>query len=249
MSASGKPAWDALFEPKVPGFRKVPLNDLAAADAAITDRTAAVMVEPIQGEAGVFVAADDYLAGLREITRQRGVLCLRRDPDRHGPHREAVRIRTRRDPSGRDDAGQGPRRRGGGGRAARRAEASCFEYGEQGGTFNGNLIAAGGLAVLETLTAPGFLERVVETGAYLAAGLSRLAARHGFGAVRGRGLLLALDLKRPQGPAIVEAALHQGLLLNAPRPDSLRFMPALTVTSDEIDQMLAILDEVCGALA
>src|SRR6266851_3035448 len=76
MSASGKPAFEPLFEPKVPGFHKVPLNDLGALAATITERTVAVMLEPIQGEAGVFLAEDDYLKGVRALTRERGVLLI-----------------------------------------------------------------------------------------------------------------------------------------------------------------------------
>src|SRR5258706_13006908 len=76
MSASGKTAFEPLFEPKVPGFVKVPLNDLDALAAAITDRTVAVMLEPIQGEAGVIPAEDDYLRAVRELARARGVLLI-----------------------------------------------------------------------------------------------------------------------------------------------------------------------------
>ncbi len=250
MSASGKAGWDKLFEPKVPGFPKVPLNDLAAIEAAICERTVAVMLEPIQGEAGVIPADDGYLKALRQLTQERGILLIL-DEIQTGMGRTG-RLFAYQHVGIRPDILTLGKGMGGGLPLAAllaRAEVCCFAYGDQGGTFNGNpLMAAGGLAVLETLTAPGFLERVVETGSYLAAGLEALAARHGFGAVRGRGLLLALDLKQPIAPALVEATLEKGLLLNAPRPDTLRFMPALTVTPDEIDQMLSILDEVCGAV-
>ena len=76
MSASGKAAWDRLFEPKVAGFPKVPLNDLAAVETAITDRTVAVMLEPIQGESGVWPADDGYLRSLRSLADQRGILLI-----------------------------------------------------------------------------------------------------------------------------------------------------------------------------
>src|SRR5262249_57167490 len=76
MAASGKPQWETLFEPKVPGFPKVPLNDLAAVERAITPKTVAVMLEPVQGEAGVFVAADEVLRGLRALTARHGLLLI-----------------------------------------------------------------------------------------------------------------------------------------------------------------------------
>jgi acetylornithine/succinyldiaminopimelate/putrescine aminotransferase len=127
--------------------------------------------------------------------------------------------------------------------------ASCFAHGDQGGTFNGNpLMCAAGLAVLETVSQPQFLKAAVDAGHYLEGELQRLSARHGLGEVRGQGLLLALDLKRPIAAAIVALALEDGVLLNAPRPDTLRFMPALNVTREEIAQMIAYLDATLGKL-
>jgi acetylornithine/N-succinyldiaminopimelate aminotransferase len=122
---------------------------------------------------------------------------------------------------------------------------SCFEHGDQGGTYNGNaLMCAAGLAVLEQVATPAFLKSVVENGLYMESELQRLSTRHGLGEVRGRGLLLALDLRMPIAAAIVAAALEDGVLLNAPRPDALRFMPALNVRRQEIDLMIDSLDLV-----
>jgi acetylornithine/N-succinyldiaminopimelate aminotransferase len=243
MAASGKPGWDALFEPKVPGFRKVPLGDTGALRGAISDATAAVMLEPIQGEAGVLGIPDDRLREVRRITRERGVLLILDE------------IQTGIGRTGRlfacEHAGVLPdivtvgKGLGGGVPIAAlvaSAAASCFEYGDQGGTFNGNpLMAAAGCAVLAAVTAPGFLESVRETGRYLAEGLRALSAEQGHGEVRGRGLLLALALRGRDARKVAEAALDRGLLINAPRPDTLRFMPALTVSREEIDRMLELL--------
>jgi acetylornithine/N-succinyldiaminopimelate aminotransferase len=125
----------------------------------------------------------------------------------------------------------------------------CFEYGDQGGTFCGNpIMAAVGVAVMEEITKSGFLAQVTGVGEHLAEGLRALARRHGCGAVRGKGLLRALDLQRDVGAEIVEASRARGLLLNAPRPDSLRFMPALTVSEAEVDQMLGILAGVMAGV-
>ena len=126
---------------------------------------------------------------------------------------------------------------------------SCFQHGDQGGTFNGNpLMCAVGVAVLAEIAGAGFLERVEAAGARLRQGLETVAMRHGFGGVRGQGLLLALYLGRPAGPAIVEAALADGLLINAPRPDTLRLMPALTIADAEIDEAIEMLDAACSKL-
>ncbi len=246
MAASGKPQWEQLFAPKVTGFVKVELNDLDAVAAAISERTAAVMLEPIQGEAGVFAASLSFLRELRELTREHGVLLIL-DEIQTGIGRTGTLF-------GFEHAGIAPdimtlaKGLGGGVPLAAllaHREVACFDHGDQGGTFCGNpLMAAVGCAVLEELTKPGFLERVVLAGERLADGLRVLSLTHGCGEVRGQGLLLALDLKRDVAPMVVERARERGLLINGPRPDALRFMPALTVSDAEIDDMLERLDGV-----
>jgi acetylornithine/N-succinyldiaminopimelate aminotransferase len=103
-------------------------------------------------------------------------------------------------------------------------------------------MAAVGCAVMETVNTPAFLATVRETSAYLVDGLRALSASHGHGDVRGRGLLLALALTRGDAGKIAAAAFDRGLIINAPRPDTLRFMPALTVTRAEIDEMIERLE-------
>jgi acetylornithine/N-succinyldiaminopimelate aminotransferase len=105
-------------------------------------------------------------------------------------------------------------------------------------------MCAAGLAVLQCVGTPDFLKSVVDTGLFLASELQRISARHGLGEVRGRGLLLALDLKHPIGASIVAQALADGVLLNSPQPDALRFMPALNVTREEIAEMIESLDAI-----
>ena len=240
MAASGKPGWDTLFQPKVSGFPKVPLGDLEAVRKAVTPRTVAVMLEPIQGEAGVFVAADDWLRELRKLTRDLGILLIL-DEIQTGIGRTGRMY-------GYEHAGIEPdivtlgKGLGGGTPIAAlvaSAGASVFEYGDQGGTFNGNaLVAAVGCAVVTAVRAPGFLDSVATSGRYLAERLGVLAAELGHGEVRGRGLLVALQLQGRDATKVARAALDRGLLINAPRPDTLRFMPSLTVSRDEIDGML-----------
>jgi acetylornithine/N-succinyldiaminopimelate aminotransferase len=239
-----------LFEPKVPGFPKAQLNDLASVKRLIGDKTIAVMLEPIQGEAGVWPATDDFLRELRALTQEHGLLLIvdeiQTGMGRTGPlfHYQHAGIEPDIMTLGKGIGGGVPL-------AALLATdaASCFEHGDQGGTFNGNpLMCAVGLAVLREVGHPDFLRSVTETGQFLAGELQRISARHGLGEVRGRGLLLALDLKRPIAAAIVALALEDGVLLNAPRPDTLRFMPALNVTREEIAQMIGYLDAVLGKL-
>jgi acetylornithine/N-succinyldiaminopimelate aminotransferase len=246
MSASGKKAFEPLFEPKVPGFRKAQLNDLDSVARLINNKTVAVMLEPIQGEAGVWPATDQFLQQLRALTKQHGLLLIV-DEIQTGMGRTGKLFHYEHAGIEPDIMTLGKGIGGGVPLAALLAteQASCFEHGDQGGTFNGNpLMCAAGLAVLEQVGAPAFLQATVEAGLYLESELQRLSARHGLGEVRGRGLLLALDLKLPIGASIVAQAFEQGLLLNSPQPDALRFMPALNVTRDEVGAMIDGLDGI-----
>jgi acetylornithine/N-succinyldiaminopimelate aminotransferase len=248
MSASGKAGWDRLFEPKVPGFPKVRLNDLASVEAALTPNTVAVMLEPVQGEAGVVVADDAFLHALRALCDARGLLLIL-DEVQTGVGRcgslfayQGLGLQPDIVTLGKGIGGGVPLAA----LLAREEVAAAFAYGDQGGTYCGNpLMAAVGNAVLETVAAPEFLAGVRARGAHLSKRLGELSARRGLTGERGRGLLRALDLGRPIAAAVVQTARElqpEGLLLNAPRPHLLRFMPALNVGFDEIDRMIELLD-------
>jgi acetylornithine/N-succinyldiaminopimelate aminotransferase len=246
MSASGKKAFAPLFEPKVPGFRKARLNDLASVERLIDDNTVAVMLEPIQGEAGVWPASDSFLRELRRLTRARGLLLIV-DEIQTGMGRTGKLFHYQHADIEPDIMTLGKGIGGGVPLAALLAteRTCCFEHGDQGGTFNGNpLMCAVGLAVLEQVAAPEFLKSTDDAGLFLESELQRLSARHGLGEVRGRGLLLALDLELPIAASIVVQAFEAGLLLNAPQPDALRFMPALNVTREEIAILVDGLDTI-----
>ena len=246
MAASGKAAWEPLFEPKVSGFIKVPLGDLDAVKRAITPRTVAVMLEPIQGEAGVYPAGDEFLRGLRAVTAEAGLLLIL-DEIQTGIGRTGRFLAFEHAGVVPDILTLGKGLGGGVPLAALVAaeSACCFEHGDQGGTFNGSpLMTAIGNAVVETVSSPAFLADVTAKGEYLAQRLRELSARLGHGEVRGRGLLLALELKGTDAGKVSRCAMDRGLLINAPRPDTLRFMPALNVTRDEIDEMLILLESV-----
>jgi acetylornithine/N-succinyldiaminopimelate aminotransferase len=246
MSASGKAAFEPLFEPKVPGFRKARLNDIASVERLIGGNTVAVMLEPIQGEAGVWPATDQFLQELRALTEAHGLLLIV-DEIQTGIGRTGKLFAY-------EHAGIVPdimtlaKALGGGVPLAAllaTEKACCFAHGDQGGTFNGNpLMCAAGLAVLDEVAKPAFLTSAAEAGLFLESELQKLSARHGLGEVRGRGLLLGLDLKLPIGAAIVAQAFAQGLLLNSPRPDTLRFMPALNVSRADIARMIDGLDSI-----
>ncbi|HEX2885659.1 acetylornithine transaminase [Vineibacter terrae] len=254
MSASGKPGWEALFEPKVPGFAKARLNDIASVEALIDGNTVAVMLEPVQGEAGVVPATPGFLRELRALTRKRGLLLIF-DEIQTGMGRSGTLFAYQHFGVEPDIMTLGKGIGGGVPLAALLAKeaVSCFAHGDQGGTFNGNpLMTAVGVTVMQTLLAPGFLDQVRATGKHLSQRLAALAAETGMHGERGVGLLRALMLRSNDGPAIVEAARQLqpvGLLLNAPRPHLLRFMPALTVTAAEIDRMIELLREALAVVA
>lgn len=246
MSASGKKAFEPLFEPKVSGFKKAKLYDLDSVKALISDNTVAVMLEPIQGEAGVWPATDQFLQELRALTKAYGLLLIV-DEIQTGMGRSGKLFHYEHAGIEPDIMTLGKGIGGGVPLAALLAtdHASCFEHGDQGGTFNGNpLMCAAGLAVLEHVSQPQFLKAAADAGLFLESELQKLSARHGLGEVRGRGLLLALDLKLPIGAAIVAEALADGVLINSPQPDALRFMPALNVTREEISLMIECLDAI-----
>ncbi|MBR0565500.1 acetylornithine transaminase [Azoarcus sp. L1K30] len=247
MSASGKPGWDTLYAPQVPGFPKARLNDLDSVEALICPDTVAVMLEPVQGEGGVIPADPVFMTGLRELTRKHGILLIV-DEVQSGMGRTGRLFAHQHAGIEPDIMTLGKGIGGGVPLAALMAteSVSCFEPGDQGGTYNGNpLISAVGVAVMRRLISPGFMDAVCARGEYLSRRLNELSQGHGLGGERGVGLLRALVLDRDRGPALVKAALDAaptGLLLNSPRPNLLRFMPSLTVSDAEIDQMIAMLD-------
>jgi acetylornithine/N-succinyldiaminopimelate aminotransferase len=253
MSASGKPGWDKLFEPKVAGFPKAVINDLASVERLIGPETVAVMVEPIQGEAGVAMAEDAFLRSLRELCDRHGLLLIL-DEVQTGIGRTGRLFAFEHTGIKPDIMTLGKGLGGGVPLSALLASerAACFAHGDQGGTYCGNpLMAAVGSAVLDCVSAPAFLEAVRQREQHLVQRLRELSERHRLAGERGRGLLRAIDLGRPLAARVVDVARElqpEGLLLNAPRPNLLRLMPALNVTDEEIDRMLELLGQALDAV-
>ncbi|CAB3669978.1 acetylornithine transaminase [Achromobacter aegrifaciens] len=247
MSASGKPGWDKMFAPQVEGFPKAEINDLESVRKLIDDQTVAIMLEPVQGEAGVIPATKEFMQGLRKLADEHKLLFIV-DEVQTGMGRTGTMFAYQQSDVVPDIMTLAKGIGGGVPLAAllARQEVCVFSHGDQGGTYNGNpLMAAVGVAVFDALAAPGFMESVNARAKQLSEGLLALSAKWGMKGERGMGLLRALVMDRDDGPAIVEAARNlapNGLLLNAPRGNLLRFMPALNVTAEEIDTMLAQLD-------
>jgi acetylornithine/N-succinyldiaminopimelate aminotransferase len=239
MSASAGESTNR-FEPQLPGFSHVPFNDLPALHAAVDAQTVAILLEPIQGAAGVIPATEHYLKGVERLCRELGILLIL-DEVQTGMGRCGSLLAEQQYGVRADIITLGKGLGGGVPVAAllARGKACCFEVGELEGTHHGNaLMASAGLAVFDTVLEHGFLEQVRESGLYLGEGLARLAYRYDHGPLRGHGLMWGLALSDDSADAVVKAALHEGLILNAPQPGCLRFTPALTVSKSNIDEML-----------
>ncbi len=250
MSASGKAGWDTIFAPQVPGFPKAKLNNLASVSQLINPNTVAIMLEPIQGEAGVIPADLAFMKGLRALCDEHKLLLIA-DEVQTGCGRTGSLFAYELYGIEPDIMTLGKGIGGGVPLAALLAKraCSCFVPGDQGGTYCGNpLMCAVGFAVLQSLLAEGFLSSSRRVGLQLMDGLKALSRELGLGEVRGHGLLLALELGCDVAPQVVTAAREAGLLLNAPRAHCLRFMPALNSTEDEIRQGLALLRDVLKPL-
>ena len=246
MSASGKPGWDTMFAPQVSGFPKAELNDINSVKKCITDKSVAVMLEPVQGEGGVIPCDDQFMRDLRQLTKEHNLLLIV-DEVQAGFGRTGKLFAYQNYGIEPDIMSLGKGIGGGVPLAALlcRDEVACFVPGDQGGTYNGNaLMTAVGISVIEQLLAPGFLQSVVNKGALLQSELLKLSSEFSLQGERGKGLLRALMLGKDIGGKLVDLAReHQpeGLLINSPRPDLLRFMPALTVSNEEIMTMCVIL--------
>ncbi|OGS93147.1 MAG: acetylornithine transaminase [Gallionellales bacterium GWA2_59_43] len=250
MSASGKAGWDKIFAPQVSGFPKATLNDIESVRALITAQTVAIMLEPIQGEAGVIPANPEFIKALRRLCDDHDLLLIV-DEVQTGCGRTGTLFAYEQHDIEPDIMTLGKGLGGGVPISAllSKQSCSCFEYGDQGGTFSGNpLASSAGVAVIRTLLSDGFLEASRYVGDHLGAGLIAISKEFNLGEVRGKGVLLALELGSNTGPEIVTAARENGLLLNAPRPHCLRFMPALNITPAEVDEGLGLLRQILKEL-
>ena len=252
LAATGNPRYRAGFEPLPAGFRFVPFDDLEAMRGAVSESTAGILVEPVQGEGGVLVASPSYLPGLRTLSDSHGLLLV---PDE---------VQTGIGRTGRmfsyEQAGVRPdvltlaKGIAGGVPAgvvlATEEAAAHFVPGDHGSTFGGNALASAAVcAVLDAIESERLVENAAAMGTRLAAGLEALRERHPMiRGIRAAGLLVGVDLDGEAAP-IVEACLSRGLLVNAVRPNTLRFAPPLVVSADEVDRALGILDEVFQSAA
>jgi acetylornithine/N-succinyldiaminopimelate aminotransferase len=252
VTATGQPKYHKHFYPLVQGFSYVPYNDFAALQAAVSDTTAAILLEPMQGEGGVMPGDAEYFQQVRTLCDENNILLIL-DEVQTGMGRtgklwgyEHLAIEP--------DLFTIAKALGGGmpiGALCAREKFAIFEPGEHASTFGGNPLAcAAGLAVCRTLEEENLVANAEARGAQLAAGLERLAHRFGHlvQQVRGRGLMQGLVCNEPIAGEIVKQAITKGLLLVTAGPDVVRFVPPLIVTSFEIEEALAILEAVLAEM-
>ncbi len=247
LTATGQSKYQAGYEPLPEGFKYVPINDLTTLQGAIGKETCAVLIEPVQGEGGVHVAEFAYLQGVKQLCKQHGALLIF-DEVQSGIGRTGKLFAY-------EHAGVEPdimtlAKALGGGVAigalvATDPVALAFAPGDHASTFGGNpLVTAAGVAALTTVLDEDVLSNCSMVGEYLALRLGNLVNKYPFALeVRGLGLLRGLQLS-VDGRPIVEKCRHEGLLLNCIGTDVLRFLPPLTVSKQEIDLALGILDKV-----
>jgi len=247
ISATGQDAVRKGFTPVVPGFKYVPFGDIGAMQEAVSAKTCAVMLEPVQGEGGINVAPPGYLQAVRELCDKNNLLLVF-DEVQVGCGRTGKLFAYQHDDVAPDIMTLAKALAGGppiGAMLAREQVASTFVPGTHGSTFGGNpLITAAAVAAVRTLLNEGVMENCVAMGDYLRGKLEQLSQRYSFaGEVRGRGLILGLKLEIP-GADIVKQAMDKGLLINCTAGSVLRFVPPLIVTMAEIDTAMEILDQV-----
>lgn len=246
MSATGKKIWEDLYEPKVPGFKHVPLNDLEAIKTAITPNTCAIMFEPIQGEGGVNELDKDYIKALREICKERKILLIF-DEVQTGLGRTGSLFAYEHYGIEPDIMTLAKGIGGGYPLSALlvKEEFNIFEPGDQGGTYSAQPLGmAAGLAVVGKIINKNLAHNANIQGEYIIKRLNKIKDKYKLTNIRGKGLLLAFDIPEDKGSEIVEECLNAGLLINSPRPSIIRLMPPLIITENDTDKMLNILCSV-----
>jgi acetylornithine/N-succinyldiaminopimelate aminotransferase len=246
LSATGQKKFHTGFGPLLPGFKYVAFNDIPAVQKALSSKTCAVLVEPIQGEGGVNIPDKKYLKELRKLCTKNGCLLILDEVQtafgRTGPLFAYEGFGIKPDIMTLAKAlGAGVAI---GALAATNRVMKSFVPGTHAATFGGNPLAcSAALAALEIYTKPGFLEKAEQTGNYFFSRLEELADNFSIvKEARGTGMLLALELKQ-QGAGIVEDCMRQGYLVNCIQQNILRFIPPLIVTKKEIDGLINCLSK------
>jgi acetylornithine/N-succinyldiaminopimelate aminotransferase len=245
LSATAQETKQEPFAPLVPGFVVVPRSSPDALDAAVTERTAGVIIEPVQGESGVWPIPDQVLVAAREACDRTGALLVF-DEIQCGMGRTGTLWAFEQTPV-RPDVFTAAKSLASGlpiGVCVAGGEAAeTFQPGDHGSTFGGGpLVAAAALATLDVIQDDALLSSVVRLGERLRRGLGELEAAGGLSAVRGRGLMVAADLAGGDAPRVVRDALGSRIVLNSTGPATLRFLPPLVIGDADVERLLDFLE-------
>ena len=248
MAATGQPHYQDNWRPLMPGFVNVEYNNLQQIKDAYTDNTCAVLIEPVQGEGGVNVPDSDYLRSVQEFCKSKNILFML-DEVQTGMGRLGTLFGYQRFQGVEPDVMTLAKALGSGaplGAFCSKEFCSVLEPGDHGSTFGGNaLTTSAGAAAAEFMVKNNIPNMALESGKYMFEKLSELMKKFNFiTEVRGMGLLIGLEMNKDLSGEIVGKALEKGLLINAVRPNMIRFMPPLNVSKDEIDQAVKVIDEI-----
>ncbi len=234
ITAGGQPKYSDPFKPLPDGFVHVPYNDLDAIKAATGEKTVAILLEPIMGEIGVVPAHEGYLAGVRRWCDEQGLLLIL-DEVQTGLARTG-RWFAHQHHGITPDVMTLAKGLGGGlpiGACLAAPKADVFELGDHGSTFGGNPLAcAAAIAVLHVIERDGLAGHAAEMGEVLHTAISGLGGKE----VRGLGLMQAVEFAEPRAKAFQQACLDAGLVVNAVDDNSIRFVPPLIITTEQIDR-------------
>lgn len=249
VTATGQENLQTGYAPLPTGFSYVPFNDLPALAAAITEKTCAVLVEPIQGEAGIVVPDPGYLQGIRRICDDRGILMIA-DEIQSGMGRTGMLFACEHEDVVPDLMTVAKALGNGfpiGALLAKEHIAASFVPGSHGSTFGGNPLAcAAGLAALQTILEEGVIDNSREVGDYFLSRLEELKKkRPAMLTVRGKGLMIGVEMDAPCAPVVLKC-MEKGLLINCTNTTILRLVPPLILTKADVDKAVQILDEALG---
>lgn len=251
LTATAQPKYQQGYEPLPGGFRHVPFNDLAALEAAISAKTCAVMLEPIQGEGGINMPDAGYFQKVRELCDKNGALLIL-DEIQTGMGRTGKMFAYEHYGIKPDIVTIAKGLGGGvpiGAFIASDKVAAAFHPGDHGSTFGGNPLAcAAANTVLQVIAQDELVANVQTVGEYMLNQLTQLQAKYPqlITEVRGKGLMLGVQLTQP-GRDIVNTCMEQGVIINCTAGDVLRFVPALTISTQHVDELIAVLDNVLAA--
>ncbi|HUV03497.1 MAG TPA: acetylornithine transaminase [Armatimonadota bacterium] len=253
VTATGQPKCHHGFEPLVPGFKYVPFNDLSALEAAVTDRTCAIMLEPVQGESGIRPAGKDYLKGVRVLCDECGLLLIL-DEVQTGLGRTGKWFGHEHYDIKPDIMTLAKTLGGGfpiGACLAADRVAEAFGPGSHAATFGGNPLAcAAALATLDVMERERLIENAADTGAYFRKALDELKGRRNdIAEVRGIGLMLAIEMDRDDALEVAARCLQKGLIVNPVGQSVIRFLPPLIVQKEHVDSAVRILGEALSETA